>query len=200
MNSKSKESFDQLADRYDSWFDRHAAVFQSELEALKKVIPTHSRGLEIGVGSGRFAQDLGIKTGVESSEKLREMAKVRGINVSEGSAGSIPFANERFDFVLFNTVLCFLDAPVKALSEAKRVLKSNGILIIGMIDRNSPLGQSYVTRKQDNPFYRDAHFYSVDEVMVLINQSGFVQKEIYQTVFSPLEKILTPEPVKPGYG
>ncbi len=29
MNLKSKEPFNQFGDKYDSWFDRHQAVFQS---------------------------------------------------------------------------------------------------------------------------------------------------------------------------
>ena len=31
MNQESSNAFDQLADRYDSWFDRHQAAFLSEI-------------------------------------------------------------------------------------------------------------------------------------------------------------------------
>ncbi|KTC92762.1 class I SAM-dependent methyltransferase [Legionella pneumophila serogroup 1] len=117
-----------------------------------------------------------------------------------GVAESLPFATNQFDYILFNTVVCFLDSPQKAFSEAKRVLKSNGVLIIGMIDKNSPLGRLYETQKMDNSFYQNAHFYPVDELMALINQLGFSKKEVYQTIFSPLDKIVTPELVKPGCG
>ncbi|MHB1947903.1 MAG: class I SAM-dependent methyltransferase [Gammaproteobacteria bacterium] len=200
MDQKVQKTFDQLADRYDSWFDRHNTVFQSELEALKKVTPQSGEGLEVGVGSGRFAAALGIKTGVDPSEKLRTLAKSRGINVFDGIAESLPFPSDQFDFVLFGTVLCYLDSPLQGLSEAKRVLKPGGSLIIGMIDRNSALGKSYEARKKDNLFYRDAHFYSVDEVISLMNQVGFDKKETYQTIFSPISEIHSLEPVKPGYG
>ena len=70
MDSKPTDPFDQLAERYDSWFDRHASVFQSEIEALKKVIPKAGDGLEVGVGSGRFSAALGIRIGVEPSVNL----------------------------------------------------------------------------------------------------------------------------------
>ena len=200
MKSKPTDSFDQLADRYDSWFDRHAAVFQSELEALKKVVPKNGKGLEVGVGSGRFAEALGIKTGIEPSEKFREMAKSRGIHVFEGIAEALPFPDKQFDFILLTTVICFLDSPLKGLEEAKRVLKSNGILIIGMIDRQSELGLQYEKRKQDNPLYQHAHFYAVDNVLAMLKQSGFAHKEIYQTVFSPLDEIKSTEPIKSGHG
>lgn len=200
MKSKSIEYFEQLAERYDSWFDRHKAVFQSELEALKRVIPKAGEGLEVGVGSGRFATALGIQTGVDPSRKFCSIAKSRGINAIEGVAESLPFQTEQFDFVFFGTLLCFLDYPIAALAEAKRVLKHDGTLIIAMIDRASALGQSYVARKDENPFYRYAHFYSVDEVFKLMSQVGFVQKEVYQTIFLPLNDIHSQEPVKSGYG
>ena len=148
MDSKSTNPFDQLADRYDSWFDRHAAVFQSELEALRKVVPKSGEGLEVGVGSGRFSAVLGIKTGVDPSEKLLSMAKLRGVNTHKGKAESLPFPAGQFDYVLLGTVLCFLDDPLKALSEAKRVLKPNGILIIAMLDKYSKLVKSYVARNR----------------------------------------------------
>lgn len=65
-------------------------------------------------------------------------------------------------------MLCFLDLPLIALFEAKRVLKPNGTLIIGMIDKDSMLGAHYEATKQENLFYRNAHFYSVKEVLELL--------------------------------
>jgi len=200
MSKKNIVPFNQLAHDYDQWFDQHQAIFKSEVEALRKVMPKSGEGLEIGVGSGRFAEVLGIKTGIEPAENLGKIAKSRGINLYNAVAESLPFSDNQFDYVLFNTVVCFLDSPQRAFSEAKRVLKSNGVIIIGMIDKNSPLGRLYETKKMDNPFYKNAHFYSVDEMIAFINQLGFSQKEIYQTFFFPLDKIVAPDPVKPGYG
>lgn len=202
MDSKptTVDTFDNLADRYDSWFDRHKAAFESEVAALQKVIPKSGDGLEVGVGSGRFAAALGIKTGIEPSASLRKLAKQRGITVFEGVAEALPFPKESLDYVLLGTVLCYLTSPLQGLTEAKRVLRPDGLLIIGMIDRNSALGQTYEARKCDNPFYKDAHFYSIEEIITLMKQVGFAPKEFYQTIFSPLETIKLPENVRTGYG
>lgn len=91
MSIESIKVFNELANKYDSWFDSHPAVFQSELEALKKLIPKSGDGLEVGVGSGRFSAALGIKTGLEPSVVLSNLARSRGINVYEGVAESLPF-------------------------------------------------------------------------------------------------------------
>ncbi len=192
--------FDKLAVEYDQWFDHHSAVFQSELAALKNVIPTTGKGLEVGVGSGRFAAALKIQFGLDPSDAMLDIAKSRGILTFKGVAESLPFDNCTFDFVLIVTTMCFVTDPLKTLDEAKRVLKSNGTLIIGMIDRSSKLGQCYEADKQQNSYYRDAHIYTVNEMIELLHEANFKETEIYQTIFSSIEHISIPEEVKSGYG
>lgn len=65
-------------------------------------------------------------------------------------------------------------------------MKPNGILVIGMIDRDSIRGQCYLSVKHESPFYKHAHFYSVDDVLELLHNAGFKEKKIYQTIFSEL--------------
>ncbi|WP_017980912.1 methyltransferase domain-containing protein, partial [Methanocaldococcus villosus] len=69
--------------------------------------------------------------------------------------------------------LCFLKDVEKALKEIKRVLKPGGYLIIGMIDKNSKLGKIYEAKKDKSKFYKDANFFSLDEVIELLKRFGF---------------------------
>lgn len=200
MVSKSISSFNQFADEYDGWFDTHPAVFQSELNALKKLVPKVGVGLEIGVGTGRFASALGVRYGIDPAAAMRAIAVSRGIQALDGKAELLPFPNNYFDFVLLITTLCFVHNSEMALHEARRILKPNGKIIIGMIDRDSKLGQSYGRKKQKNSFYQYAHFYSVNEVLELLRHTEFGITKIYQTLFAPLEDIQTMEPVTKGYG
>lgn len=200
MNDETINVFDEYAERYDSWFDRHAAVFESEIQALKKVVPEKGRGLEIGAGSGRFAEALGIHEAVEPAGNLAALARTRGVMVTPGVAESLPFPDRQFDFVLFGTVLSYLDDPLKALTEAARVLKPEGLLLIAMLDRETPLVRGYMDKKEVNPFYRQAHFYSVNEMLVYLHAIHFKNEFIYQTIFSPLAEIVKPEAVRTGHG
>ena len=59
--------FEQYASRYESWFSKHRFAYKSELEAVRRQLPWGKNGIEIGVGSGRFAAPLGIKLGLEPS-------------------------------------------------------------------------------------------------------------------------------------
>lgn len=53
--------FDSLTSEYEKWFIENGNLFQSELLALKQVIPVGKEGIEIGISSGIFAEKLGIK-------------------------------------------------------------------------------------------------------------------------------------------
>lgn len=199
MKEKIK-TFDIHAAEYDRWFETHEFAYQSELEAVKKFIPEHGLGIDIGCGTGRFSTPFSISIGVEPSKAMAKIAESKGITVHSIRAENMPFCKDYFDFVLMITTLCFLDDPQKALKEIHRTLKSGGNLIVGVIDKNSELGKVYNTVKEENKFYKHAKFYSVDEVNRLLTENGFKVDKTYQTIFSNPETMDSPEPVIEGYG
>lgn len=176
--------FDSLSGDYDAWFDTHESLYRLELEAIRRMIPSPSgNGLEVGVGTGRFAEPLGIRTGLEPSGAMAALAEQRGITVAKGCAEALPFPEDTFDFVLMVTVICFLNDPEQALAEAYRVIKPGGSLIIGYVDRDTPLGQSYLSQKEESPYYRNADFYSSEEIRELMKRAGFSAIGFVQTLF-----------------
>jgi SAM-dependent methyltransferase len=163
-------------------------------------MPSGSHGLEIGVGTGRFAKPLGIKNGVEPSKRMGNIARKRGIQVLNAAAEELPFENSAFDLVLIVTTICFVDDVNRALLEAHRVLSDRGILIIGFIDRNSKMGKIYLERQSDNVFYKEATFFSVEEIAGHLHRAGFTDLTFNQTIFGTLAETAENEPVKPGHG
>lgn len=198
---KMVEPFEKYAKEYDDWFEKNRPVYESELRAIKDQLPKTGEGIEIGVGSGRFAAPLGIKLGIEPSKKIGKIAKLRGVEVVIcGVAEDLPFADATFDFVLMVTTICFLEDIETAFRETHRVLKPDGCLIIGFIDRNSPIGKLYQRRKEDSVFYKVATFYSVNEVVAYLKRAKFRDFKFTQTIFHNLEGIKDVEPIKEGYG
>ena len=192
--------FEKYAEQYEEWFVENRWVYEAELRAVKAMLPSGGYGVEVGVGTGRFAEPLGIKIGVEPSKRMREIAQNRGIQVLDGVAEELPFDDFQFDFVLMVTTVCFVDDIRRALLEAHRVLSHGGILIIGFVDRNSMVGQTYLSRQNENVFYKEATFFSVDELDELMGQAGFEDLTFNQTIFKTLTETTRDEPVKPGHG
>ena len=194
------EPFDRYTAQYEQWFELNKYAYESEILAIKALLPASGEGFEIGVGSGLFAKPFGIKFGIDPSEKMREIARKRGIDAIDGIAESLPYDDSRFDFALMVTTICFLDDIEAALKEAHRVIKPGGSLIIGFVDKNSALGKQYLKHKNESLFYRIATFYSVDEVVFFLKKAGFRDYTFTQTVFHYLHEIHAVEPVKKGYG
>jgi len=194
--------FDDLAAEYDAWFDKEGSlIFLIEVQAFKSLLPSLPKPwLEIGVGSGRFAQALGIETGIDPSIKLIEMARRRGVTAFLGGGKQELFDEESFGTVFLIVTLCFLDSPLEALKEANRILMPGGKIVLGLVLKESPWGQFYQMKKaQGHRFYKYATFYSGDEVVKLIVQAGFVTEKIVSTLFQkPGEAKIVEEP-KEGY-
>ncbi len=194
------EPFDQYMEEYEEWFSENHYAFLSELAAVQKALPEKSRGVEIGVGSGKFALPLGIKEGVEPSKAMREKAKERGLSVIDGVAENLPLPDSSFDFVLMVTTICFVDDIERSLAESYRILKDDGCIILGFVDRESPVGKLYLTIKEKNVFYKDAVFYSTDELYRYLADSNFKVIETFQTIYGMPEEIREIQRVENGYG
>lgn len=193
------EPFDMYSNEYDEWFEKNKFVYESELLVIKNVIPKDKVGLEIGVGSARFSAPLGIKIGIEPSSRLREIAEKRGVECIDAVAEDLPFKNSTFDFALMVTTICFVDDLLVAFKEAHRVIKNDGSLIIGFVNKESTIGKEYQERKDKSLFYKKATFYSVDEVVSCLKEAGFRSFEFLQTIFHNLKDIKAIEPVREGY-
>jgi len=192
--------FEKCVQEYDEWFDINRFAYDSEILALRKLIPQKGEGLEVGVGTGRFSVPLGIKIGVEPAIAMADLARKRGIQVYEAKAEELPFESESFDFVLMVTTICFLQDPMQAFKEANRILNPEGYIIIGMIDRDSPLGMVYESKKEHSRFYKYARFYSVSQVLEWLSGLEYGHIEVCQTIFKNPEDMTAIDVVKDGYG
>jgi ubiquinone/menaquinone biosynthesis C-methylase UbiE len=190
--------FDSLVDKYENWFVENKTLFESEVLALKQVVPSDKKGLEIGVGTGIFARQLGIKYGIDPSVKMLEVARNRKIKVQNGVAEDLPYDDSTFDFAVFITSICFIDNPQKAVKETHRILKNEGEIIFAIIDKETAFGQFLEKSKEKSAFYKYARFFSANEVVKLIEENGFTVTETYQTLENPASTTVE-EPVK-GHG
>jgi len=194
------EPFELFTERYEKWFEKNRNIYLSEVRLLLNLFEgiKIQKGLEVGIGTGRFALPLGIPYGVDPSEAMLKIAHRRGLKVAKGVAESLPIKNTSVDLVLMVTTVCFVDDPVKALEEVQRVLIPGGYFLIGFVDKTSFLGKLYGVEKKESPFYGIATFYSTEEVIRLVENSTSLRLvKSGQTLFGT-ENILYP--VEEGYG
>ncbi len=194
------EPFDKHLDLYEEWFVANRYVYESELKAIRHLLPAEGEGLEIGVGSGLFAAPLGIKTGIDPCPRMLDKAAERGIRVRQGTAESLPYPDGSFDYALMVTTICFVDDVARSLREARRVLKDHGAFVLAFVDKNSPVGREYLRMKDESLFYRQATFFSTKELTEALEKAGLQPEDIVQTVFGRLDQIKTVQDCKPGYG
>lgn len=100
------------------------------------------RVLDVGCGPGLLLRDLaeaagpnGAAVGLDPSKEMLALARKRlsdldNVQLELGGAGCLPFAEEKFDAIVYTQVLSYVDDVPRALKEARRVLRPHGKLLV----------------------------------------------------------------------
>lgn len=131
-----KNFWDRNAKFYD-WFMSKDKRAYKELYTLIRPIVKNKTVLELASGTGLISKNIVceaqmIEATDASSEMIREAKKCNPsskLHFSVQDMFCLPYADASFDVVIVANALHIVPAPEKALSEIRRVLKDNGILI-----------------------------------------------------------------------
>jgi ubiquinone/menaquinone biosynthesis C-methylase UbiE len=179
VKERTTDLFSEVAAYYDRQVDRewyrltrHRIEYGVTLRALRDILPTRARILDVGGGPGRYAVAL-TAAGHEVTlldlspamlERARDHAtdrKVRLSGFAEGSATDLTrFANGSFDAVLLLGPLYHLPMEadrIQTLRECRRVLVPGGVLAAAFITRYAPLRR--LARSDPRLLLRDAEAY-----------------------------------------
>lgn len=195
-------AYDKLATEYDKWFDSSEGrnIFLMETDCLRRLfVRGFGRWLEVGVGTGRFAEALGVTDGVDPSNAMLAFANSRGIHTALGKGEELPYLDSSFDGVLMVTTLCFFADPLSVLTECYRVLRHFGFLVMGVIPSDSAWGKLYVRKGQEgHPLYSSACFYRCDQVIHMAEKAGFSFDRAASCLLSPPGKPISCNSIHDG--
>ena len=133
---KQKNFWDKNAGRYDCFMRKDAAAYEQMYELLRPVV-RHKTVLELATGTGLIAKNIvNSAAHIEATDASPEMiAEAKRDNRSAKLHFSVqdmfhlPYADKSFDVVIVANALHIVPEPEKALSEIRRVLKDDGVLV-----------------------------------------------------------------------
>ena len=124
------------AGRYDHFMRKDAAAYERLYELLRPVV-RQKTVLELPTGTGLIAKHIVCSAehieATDASQKMIEQAK-QGVKsaklyFSVQDMFHLPYADQSFDVVIVVNALHIVPEPEKALSEIRRVLKDDGVLV-----------------------------------------------------------------------
>ncbi|MFO7832504.1 MAG: class I SAM-dependent methyltransferase [Halohasta sp.] len=190
------------AEAYDRWFDRNEPLFISEAQAIAAQLPeTWTEGVEIGCGTGKFSERLGISRGVEPSEPMAQLARDRGISVDHGRAEDLPLTTDEVDLAALLGVVGYVDDLEEVCSELARVVSPGGHAIVAFLRANGSFAKLYDTAADQGAYpdtldwqepyplemVKKATWRDVETVVNGLRSVGFTDITTVQTLTQPIE-------------
>jgi SAM-dependent methyltransferase len=141
--------------------------------------------LEIGAGTGKdslYFKENGIETfSIDLSPEMVKMCKSKGLNAEQMSFDELKFNDQTFDSVW--SLNCLLHVPKKNLKdtliEIKRVLRSNGLMYLGVYGGKDHEGIF------ENDSYEPKRFFSFYEDEQIIELLSDLFKIEYLNILPP---------------
>jgi len=170
--------FNEKARYYDSWYTTPFGSYADNLEkrSVFKFIGLNERKdiLDVGCCAGIYSieltrQDnvLGLDPSMEMLNFAMEKARRERLNIMfvAGTTENLSFKNQSFDIIVSITALCYFSDAKRAVEEMKRVIKPNGKIVIGIINKWSlyAVEKKLVSKFKDS-VYKKARFYSILEL------------------------------------
>jgi SAM-dependent methyltransferase len=150
--------------------------------AIQKIVEDRkpSNILEVGCGTGHWLEILASSVperyGLDSSFGMLSQANQRTnpAHLVQGYAQNLPYTDDRFDMILVVNALHHFNAPVEFISEAYRLLRLEGILVIIGGDHLDSRDDWYIYKYFEGTYETDlARFPSWDTIEHWMMNAGF---------------------------
>ena len=185
----NKEFCNRWAKRYDTAMSNGRKTYENLIGRMKKVLTRNMTVLELACGTGllsvRLAGSVKMLEATDFSEEMIRQAKTKmhssRLHFSVQDATRLPYALETFDAVVISNALHIMPDPEKALSEIRRVLKPDGILIAPTFTAADRLLGRFKIRMMELSGFKVFHKWTPEEYIKFLENHGFTvtDSEIY---------------------
>jgi ubiquinone/menaquinone biosynthesis C-methylase UbiE len=198
------KTFDKASSFYDEWYEhpQGSQIFKAELKAIESMIPESGLGLEIGSGTGIFAEHLknNYRTIIclDPSAEMLKKALERSLPCIISLGNRLPFRKNIFNFTYMVTVIEFLTEPENTISEIKYANEGN--LCILFINSDSSWGSFYQKIGwEGNLVFSKARLYQLSEVVKILDRGGYyINYKIGTLTSQPMSSDIGAELIKPS--
>lgn len=170
--------FDNEAKSYDSWYDTKLGDFVDRVErrcAFDLFLPFEGKKiLDIGCGTGNYSirlAELGYEVvGIDISDEMldiaRNKAKEKNLNIKFYNMDiyDLKFIDEEFHGAFSMAAFEFIEDTERAMYEIFRVVKPEGKILIGTINKDSSWGELYLSQDfQRESVFKHSHFKRMED-------------------------------------
>jgi ubiquinone/menaquinone biosynthesis C-methylase UbiE len=176
--------WDESASRYDAHTQKFQKMYDKMLSLIKLELTKDSAVLDIGTGTGEIpillcnnAKEI---TGIDMSTSMIEIAKSKAqkykivnVSFSEQDSCRLKLDDNKYDVVIIANLLHIVEDNKKVISEARRVLRNDGKLIVATYLHGHSIKTrmiSFILKLKGHPIYTRFSSKSIGD---LLKVSGF---------------------------
>lgn len=198
FHNKEAENFSNKNRKYSFRVSKYHDDYLSEF----KYLPKGSSVLEIGCGGGIeslrlselgmkiYVSDISVGMVKKAKSVLTNSSEINVINFLVCDAEELPFGDNSVDSILIVASLHHLPNPDIFFLEARRVLKPNGLLVIGFEPNRWPYYTVYPFMRFIGKFIKKTSKREDDVSIGDIETEGFLKKDFERFItFNDFEKI-----------
>jgi len=186
--------WERMAPNYDRHVRRLGKSQDKAISLLREELAKAHRVLDVGTGTGNIALGVAdvvsIVDAVDPSPMMLEVARskaqtenVQNVRFWPQGAYELDFPDQTFDAVILSHVLHIIERPEAALSEARRVLKSGGLLIAPTYCHGQTLLSRFFSFIARNVLRQPVYYrFTANDLVELVRAGGY---EVLRCVILP---------------
>jgi phosphatidylethanolamine/phosphatidyl-N-methylethanolamine N-methyltransferase len=191
--NKERTFWDKFARKYDPFMAHMVSTYELMIQRIEGFIDSPKDVLEIATGTGTIALAIAYKSrkvyACDISQEMINVAKeklatskVSNVEFKVQDAYDLDYKSESMDVVIASNVLHVMMHPEKALASIHRVLKKDGLLVVGVFCHGNSVKTRIISFFMSLTGFRAYHKWSTQSFNSFLESNNYeiIQNEIFK--------------------